>query len=1353
MDTSADTRVDDRPTCPDCGSSNTTFKKKASEWECQDCEHRFPTPHAAGMGRIDLSQKTGDPKRIFFSYGHDGNRELVDRFKGDLEKRGHEVWIDYKEIGTWDDWRGQITAGIAQSQLAIAFLSKHATRDPGVCRNEVAMALDRFFTVYPILMEPLDQVSPPVTISHIQWQDLSRWRAILAGTVPDINWDRWYEARLIEIVDLVESQAGHFGGEIQVLENVLRPLSFTSEITRHIPSFTGRQWVFEAYKDWLENQPQSRLFWIQGGPGIGKTALAAVLTNNYPSAIVSAWFCRSDSIERRDPRRALQTIALQLAARLPDYRTRLLQALALTATAPDSAQGAARENLAKLTPADLFHRLLKQPLAGLIPRDHKLVVVIDALDEATDSEGNNPLTDLLVTDLAALPDWLSFVVTSRPDPAIVHRLARFKPFPLDAADARNRADLEHYIAQALLARPALCAAGPESAKALTETLLARSEGMMLYLRLIFEAYDAGVLDREGVSQTPQGLGALYAAQFRQRFPQAVYDQEVKPLLRLLLAALGPLPEGLAREVLAQDLETWQRHRDKLASFLIRKDNGLLLFHKTLTEWLLSEAAGDYRVDPATARKHLAEVLWADYETHQESPLEMVWTDPVGQWLPHWLDVLFADQGPEKLATQMNDFACFLQEKRALYREAEPLYRQALAIRQKVLGPEHSDTAMSLNNLASLLQDQGHLAEAEPLLRQALAINQKVLGPEDLDTATSLNNLAMVLKAQGRLAEAEPLYRQALAISQKALGPEHPTTATSLNNLASLLQAQGHLPEAEPLYRQALAIREKVLGPEHPDTAMSLNNLASLLQDQGHLAEAEPLYRQALAINQKVLGPEHPTTAASLNNLASLLQDQGHLAEAEPLLRQALAIYQKALGPEHPDTANSLNNLAMVLEAQGRLAEAEPLYRQALAIYQKTLRPEHLTTANSLNNLGTLLQAQGRLAEAEPLLRQALAITQKALGSGHPTTATSLNNLASLLQDQGHFAEAEPLYRQALAICQKALGPEHPTTAANLNNLATLLQAQGHLDEAEPLLREALAIRQKVLGPEHPATATGLANLASLLQDQGQLAEAEPLYRQALAIDQKALGLEHPTTAISLENLAMLLKAQGQLAEAEPLLREALAIRQKALGLEHPDTIVNLNKLAALLKTQNKLDEAEPLYRQALAIRQKALGLEHLDTAISLANLASLLQDQGQLAEAEPLYRQALAIYQKVLGPEHATTATSLNNLARLLQAQGHLDEAEPMYQKALVIRQTVLGPQHRDTIASQYNLASVLNKQNRFKEAEPLMRTVIRHLHQERGENSPATQQVIREWRAILSQLGLDDATVKERFQTLIASC
>ena len=1065
------------PRCPYCGSVHTLFKAKAAQYECLDCEERFPPPQAAGSRRIDLSQKTTDPKKIFFSYGHDKNRELVDHFKTDLEKRGHSVWIDYKEIGTWNDWRGKITQGIGDSQLAIAFLSQHATRDPGVCRNEVALALDKFHTVYPVLMEPLEQVSPPVTISHIQWQDLSAWQDIREGKVPGQDWNRWYEARLVEIIDLVESTAGHFAGEIDVLERILQPVSFTSEIVRHVPGFTGRQWVFDAYQDWLEHQPASRLFWVQAGPGVGKTALAAVLANNHPSAIVSAWFCRSDSIERRDTRRAIMTIALQLAARWPDYRTRLLHAVGVSSTAPEAAQLQAREELNKLNAADLFHHLVKQPMAGLIWRENKLVILIDALDEATDAEGCNPLTDLLVTDLANLPKWISFVVTSRPDPAVVNRLAGFQPFALDAEDPRNREDLSVYLQQAIAQHPELHKLPSGQQEAIAQALLNQSEGMMLYVRLALDAYDAGDLDAEGLLNTPRGLGGMYTIQFRQRFAtpsMAVYDDLVKPLLRALLAAHGQLPESLAREMLNDNLESWQRRKDKVASYLVRNEEGLLLFHKTLAEWLQSEGAGDFRVDPSATRTAMAQILWKDFEKHEDAPMALQWREQVGRWLPRDLEVLYPDA--LEWATHANRLALFLYQKLAWYREAEPLSRQALEIRQKVLGQGHPSTATSLNNLARLLDDQGKPGEAEPLYRQALEIQQKVLGPEHPDTANSLNNLASLLQAQGKPAEAEPLFRQALAIRQKVLGPEHPSTATSLNNLAILLKDQGKPGEAEPLYRQALAIQQKVLGPEHPNTATSLNNLADLLQAQGKPTEAESLFRQALEIQQKVLGPEHPSTATSLNNLALLLKDQGKPDEAEPLFRQALEIQQKVLGPEHPDTANSLNNLASLLKDQGKPGEAEPLYRQALAIRQKVQGPEHPSTATSLNNLAVLLKAQGKLAEAEPLYRQALAIRQKVLGPEHPSTATSLNNLADLLKAQGKLAEAEPLYRQALAIRQKVLGPEHPSTATSLNNLAVLLQAQGKLAEAEPLYRQALAIQQKVLGPEHPNTVESRNNL-------------------------------------------------------------------------------------------------------------------------------------------------------------------------------------------------------------------------------------------------------------------------------------
>ncbi len=46
--------------------------------------------------------------------------------------------------------------------------------------------------------------------------------------------------------------------------------------------------------------------------------------------------------------------------------------------------------------------------------------------------------------------------------------------------------------------------------------------------------------------------------------------------------------------------------------------------------------------------------------------------------------------------------------------------RALAIREKALGPEHPDTATSLNNLALLLQAQGDLARSRPLFERALA---------------------------------------------------------------------------------------------------------------------------------------------------------------------------------------------------------------------------------------------------------------------------------------------------------------------------------------------------------------------------------------------------------------------------------------------------------------------------------------------------------------------------------------------------------------------------------------------------------------------------------------------------------
>ena len=230
-----------------------------------------------------------------------------------------------------------------------------------------------------------------------------------------------------------------------------------------------------------------------------------------------------------------------------------------------------------------------------------------------------------------------------------------------------------------------------------------------------------------------------------------------------------------------------------------------------------------------------------------------------------------------------------------YSKAELLGRQALQLREKVLGKEHPDTLASITNLALSLGQQGKFVEAEALGRQTLQLKEKVLGKEHPDTLASINNLALSFRLQGKFAEAEALDRQTLQLKEKVLGKEHPDTLTSMMGLASSLRSQGKFVEAEALDRQTLQLKEKVLGKEHPDTLASINNLALSLYQQGKFVEAEALHRQALQLKEKVLGKEHPDTLASINNLALSLYQQGKFVEAEALHRQTLQLREKVLG--------------------------------------------------------------------------------------------------------------------------------------------------------------------------------------------------------------------------------------------------------------------------------------------------------------------------------------------------------------------------------------------------------------------------------------------------------------------------
>jgi tetratricopeptide (TPR) repeat protein len=426
-----------------------------------------------------------------------------------------------------------------------------------------------------------------------------------------------------------------------------------------------------------------------------------------------------------------------------------------------------------------------------------------------------------------------------------------------------------------------------------------------------------------------------------------------------------------------------------------------------------------------------------------------------------LETTLPQAAEEAAARLLSGLAAYRQYALGAFAQARPLYERALALCEKRLGPDHPDTAETLNNFALSLRDEGKHDDARPMLERALVINEKAFGPDHAATATSANNLALLFRDQGDLATARPLFERALAGVEKSFGTDHPATAASLGNLALLLKDEDDLAAARKLLERALAIDEKALGAEHPNTANDLANLALLHKQSGDLAEACKLCERALAINERALGPAHPHTGANLLALAKLVHEQGDLPAARNLFQRALPVLEAARGVDHRDTADGLGSLASLLHDQGELTEARTYYQRALVIYEQIFGPDHPAVAIGLGNLASLLQDQNDFTGAKSVLERALGIAESAIGSAHPNTNRLRSNLAKTHLSLGDFADAEKLGAAALAAHESAFGPSHPWTTDAANILIQALDAVGRKGEAIEL-RQRFGLRRPAL---------------------------------------------------------------------------------------------------------------------------------------------------------------------------------------------------------------------------------------------------------------------------------------------------
>ena len=144
----------------------------------------------------------------------------------------------------------------------------------------------------------------------------------------------------------------------------------------------------------------------------------------------------------------------------------------------------------------------------------------------------------------------------------------------------------------------------------------------------------------------------------------------------------------------------------------------------------------------------------------------------------------AGQDPTQIA-QLLGTQAEVERSQGRVEDAERSLKQALSLHEKAGRTETAAQfahAFALMQLTRLYQQSERYQDATLLAERALAISEKLLGPDHPSVASQLEAVAAMYEIRGRYAEAEPLHKRAVAINDRAYGKESISFAASLKGL-------------------------------------------------------------------------------------------------------------------------------------------------------------------------------------------------------------------------------------------------------------------------------------------------------------------------------------------------------------------------------------------------------------------------------------------------------------------------------------------------------------------------------------------------------------------------------------------
>ncbi|ORY15390.1 NACHT domain-domain-containing protein [Clohesyomyces aquaticus] len=353
------------------------------------------------------------------------------------------------------------------------------------------------------------------------------------------------------------------------------------------------RWILENsdFRRWRDD-PQSRLLWIKGDPGKGKTMLLCGIINELSKSMtktdnLSYFFCQATDSRINNATAVLRGLLYLLVVQQPSLISHIRKK-------HDHAGKALFEDVnAWIALSEIFTSILQDPNLG------STYLAVDALDECM--VDLLKLLDFIAQQSSASPR-VKWIVSSRNWPAIEERLAK--------AGQRVRLSLELnaesvsaavgvFIQQKVLRLSQDKKYDSRTREAVQHHLSTNADGTFLWVALVYqnlkEVPKRNV--RKVLSAFPPGLDSLY-----KRMMQQLCNSDDADICKEILAVAATVYRPTTLEELvaltkqledvADDPESIQEIIGYCGSFLTLRENTVYFVHQSAKDFLLAQAFRD-----------------------------------------------------------------------------------------------------------------------------------------------------------------------------------------------------------------------------------------------------------------------------------------------------------------------------------------------------------------------------------------------------------------------------------------------------------------------------------------------------------------------------------------------------------------------------------------------------------------------------------------------------------------------------------------------------------------------------------------------------------------------------------------